>query len=303
MKRTFLLFSLIFLIFFSFTSLLYAQTPIDECEIYLKAQDYQRAISAGQRAVKLYPSNYNAHLCLGVSYRQAGEIDYAINSLKNAEKYAYQKSDLMLIYNQLGLTYYRKGMLDDAFLYYNRALILAKNSGDRDSEAGFLNNIALIFRDKGELDKALSYYEESLKLTINENDKTPTYNNIASIYYQQGNYKKAVEYLRKAMDIDERYGDYHRYAIHELNLGNTYRKMTDFNSAEFYLFDGLKRIQKIGDKYWEGIAYKYLGLLYRDKGDKASARDYSNRALKIFKGIGAQADAQEVELFISQIQW
>jgi tetratricopeptide (TPR) repeat protein len=69
------------------------------------------------------------------------------------------------------------------------------------------------------LDKALGYYEESLRLQTDEKEKAPTYNNIALIYDKKGNYQKAVEYFKKAIEIGERYGDYHGVSSGNLTLG------------------------------------------------------------------------------------
>jgi tetratricopeptide (TPR) repeat protein len=108
------------------------------------------------------------------------------------------------------------------------------------------------------LDKALSYYEESLRLKTDEKEKAPTYNNIALIYDKKGNYQKAVEYLKKAIEIGERYGDYHGVSMWKLNLGNTYRKMKDYEKAEKYILEGLEGVKKVGDKYWEATDINIL---------------------------------------------
>ncbi|MGC8735079.1 MAG: tetratricopeptide repeat protein, partial [bacterium] len=191
------------------TGISYAQKEIDDCNTYIDAGDYQRAIEAGKKVVKLYPKNVAAYLCLGRAYSESGQIDLAIDNLKKAESYAIKDEDLMFIYNFLGITYERKGDLDNALFYHSKSLNLAKKLGDRNQEAFQLNNIAIIFYKKGELDKALEYYEESLRLKTNEKDKATIYNNIALVYVDKGDYKRAIEYLKEAIEIAERYGDYH----------------------------------------------------------------------------------------------
>ncbi|SHK49180.1 Tfp pilus assembly protein PilF [Thermocrinis minervae] len=282
------------LLTFTGLSLSHAQSPVDQCVNYYAAQAYEKAIEEGKKAIKLYPSDLVSYVCLGASYLQVGDYDQAINYLKNAEKYALQKSDFMYIYGLLGLAYDGKGMLDNALFYYNKALMLARDLGNKRAESDYLSNIAMIFRRKGELDNALSYYKESLELKVDEKDRAPIYTNIAVIYLKQGNYQKAIEYFKRAMDIFDRYGNQHEYAITEINLGNAYREIRDFQNAEHYLLDGLKRAQKVGDKYLEGTAYKYLGWLYRDKGNKVAAREYLIKALRVFKEVGASSNVVEV---------
>jgi len=278
----------------AFKNIAYAETPIDACFNFIKAGDYKRAIEAGKSAIKKYPYNAGAYFCLGEAYYKVGELKLAYENMRKAESLTNNKKDLMYIYNWTGLILSSMGYLDDALLYYSRSLSLARDLGDTYMQASVLNNIAAIYYKKGELDKALSYYKESLSLETNEKDKAPTYNNIANIYDKKGDYRKAVEYFQKAIEIVEKYGDYHGASIVKLNLGNTYRKMKGYENAEKYLSEGLEGVKKVGDKYWEAAGYEYLGWLYRDKGDKKTAREYYTRAYNLYKSIGAEGDAQGV---------
>jgi tetratricopeptide (TPR) repeat protein len=289
----------IFLSLFAFKNFAFAQQEVDACYNFYKAGDYKRSIEAGRVAVQRYPNNPHAHYCLGETYRIVGLIKLALEHMKRAESLTSDKKDLMYIYNQIGLIYWRMGYLDDALLYFSRSLSLARDLGDKSMQASVINNIAGIYYRAGELDKALGYFEESLGLTTDEKEKATAYNDIAIIYDKKGNYQKAVEYFQKAVEIGERHGDYHRVSMRKLNLGNTYRKMKDYEKAEKYLLEGLEGVKKVGNKYWEAIGYRNLGLLYRDKGDKKTAKDYLTRAYNLYKSVGAEGDAEEV---LSEIQ-
>ena len=285
-----------------FKNFAFAQPEVHACLTFHYAGDYKRAIEAGRRAVKKYPKNLYAHLCLGISYETVGEFKLALEHMKRAESLSSNKEELMFIYNEIGKIYRSMGYLDDALLYYSRSLSLARGLGDRRVQAGVLNNIAGIYEDIGELDKALSYYEESLRLATDEKEKAPTYNNIAFIYEKKGEYQKAVEYFQKAIEIGERYGDYHRVSQRKLNLGETYRRTKDYEKAEKYILEGLEGVKKVGDKFWEAIGYKYLGWLYRDKGDKKTAKDYLTRAYNLYKSLGAEGEAKDVLSDIQELE-
>jgi tetratricopeptide (TPR) repeat protein len=295
-----LLFIILSLLFFK--NLAFAQPEVDACFNFYGARDYMRAIEAGKRAVQKYPNNPYAHLCLGASYRIVGEFKLALEHLKRAESLTSNKGELMYIYNQIGMIYHTMGYLDDAVLYLSRSLSLARDLGDKSMQATLLNNIAVIYERKGELDKALGYYEESLRLETDEKKKAPTYNNIAIIYNKKGNYQKAVEYFKKAIEISERYGEFHGASMGKLNLGDTYRKIKDYEKAEKYILEGLEGVKKVGDKYSEAYGYYVLGLLYRDKGDKKTAKDYLTRAYNLYKSIGAEGDAKEVLSDIQELE-
>ena len=297
-------FSLLFIILslLVFRNFAFAQPEVDACFTLYQAGDYRRAIEAGKVAVQKYPNNIDAHFCLGASYIAIGEFKLALEHMKKAERLTSDKEYLMDIYNQIGLIYEKMGYLDDALLYYSRSLSLARDLGNKSMQAAVLNNIANIYEKKEELDKALGYYEESLRLKTDEKEKAPTYNNIALTYGKKGDYQKAVEYLQKAIEIGERYGDYHGVSMWKLNLGDTYRRMKDYEKAEKYILEGLEGVKKVGDKYWEATGYGYLGLLYRDKGDKKTAKDYLTRAYNLFKSIGAEEYAEEVLSYIQELE-
>ncbi len=293
---------LVFLSLLAFKNFAFAQPEVDACYNFYQARDYRRAIEAGRVAVQKYPNNIDAHYCLGLSYRMVGEFKLALEHMKRAESLTSNKEALMYIYNQTGIIYEKMGYLNDALLYYSRSLSLARDLGNKSMQVSALNNMAGIYYKKGELDKALGYLEESLWLQTDEKAKATTYNNIATIYDKKGDYQKAVEYLQKAIEIHERYGDYHGASQTKLNLGDTYRKMKDYKKAEKYLLEGLEGVKKVGDKYWEAVAYQYLGWLYKDKGDKKTAKDYLTRAYNLYKSIGAEGDAKEVLSDIRELE-
>jgi tetratricopeptide (TPR) repeat protein len=292
MKKTLSIFFLL-LSLLAFKNIAYAEMPLDACINFIKAGDYKRAIEAGKLAVKKYPKNSRAYYCLGYAYYNVGELKLAYKNLKKAEGLTNNKKDLMYVYNKIGQVLNNMGKLDDALLYYNRSLSLARELGDTYMQASVLNNIAYIFDLKGEPNKAIGYYEESLSLQTNEKDKATTYNNIAVIYYNKGDYQKAVEYYQKAIEIDEKYGNYHGVSQDKLNLGETYRKMKDYENAEKYLSEGLEGVKKVGDKYWEATGWMSSGQLFEDKGDKKTALGCYILAYKLYKSIGAEKDAKD----------
>ncbi len=283
------------------TSLTFAVTDKEACNNFLESGDYARAIESGRRAVKSSQKDIGANFCLGKAYRLSGKLNDALEAFKQAEQFTSNKTDLMYIYNQLGMVVVKKGDSAAALNYYERSLGLARESGEPDMEASLLNNIASVFDSNGQLDKALDYYQQSLSQAKEENSKATTYNNIAIIYNQKGNFTAGIENLQKAFDISVRSGDYHGAAQKLLNLGDTYRQKGDYADAEKTLLDGLERIRKAGDSYWEGIAFKYIGWLYKDTGDRASARKYLQAAAVLLKKLGATGAADDAQSSLDKL--
>jgi tetratricopeptide (TPR) repeat protein len=129
MKKALSIFFLL-LSLLAFKNIAYAETPLDACINFIKAEDYKRAIEAGKLAVKKYPKKPEAYYCLGGAYYNVGEFKLAYENMKKAESLTNNKKALMYIYNKIGLILYSMGYLDDALLYFGRNLSLAKDLGN-----------------------------------------------------------------------------------------------------------------------------------------------------------------------------
>jgi len=88
---------------------------IDKCFNYLKSQNYQLALQAGQNAVRIYPRSAEAHGCLGMTYEKLGDFNLSIKELKTAEKLTNNKADLGAIYSYIGVDYDKLGDLNKLY--------------------------------------------------------------------------------------------------------------------------------------------------------------------------------------------
>jgi len=291
MKKYFLALVLVF----GLVSVTYAN-EIKKCFNYLDSQNYQLALQAGQNAVSIYPLSAEAHKCLGITYTRLGYFNLSIKELKTAEKLTNSKAALEVIYSVIGADYDNLGDSNNALLYYNRELEIARDLNNQEGESNAINNIAGVYEEQGNYNKALEYYNKSLQLTSTSDPSSIaiTYNNIAIVYSAKGDKNKAVEYLKKAIEFAQKAGDYDGTAKYMLNLGNTYIDLKNFSEAQYYLQKGLLMMQKLGNKYWEATGYYYFGKLYLAQNKKASSKDYFTKAYNLFKAIGDSGDAQWV---------
>jgi tetratricopeptide (TPR) repeat protein len=267
---------------------------IEKCINYFKSQNYQLALQAGRNAVMIYPRSAKAHECLGTTYEKLGYFNLSINELKTAEKLTNSKYILGASYLFIGLDYDNIGDSNNALLYYNRCLKIARDLNDQKGESNAINNIAGVYEEQGNYNKALEYYNKSLKLTSDPSSIAITYNNIATIYSGKGDKNKAVEYYKKAIKLDQESGDYYRTAGCMLNLGDTYTDLKNFSEAQRYLQQGLSMMQKLGNKDWEAIGYVSFGKLYLAQNRKDLSKEYFTKAYDLFKAIGNNIYAQAV---------
>jgi tetratricopeptide (TPR) repeat protein len=269
------------------------KTLIDKCWSLIKNKQYQEAIESCKSVIEKYPNNFEAYYYLGLAHYNIGELNLAYEAVKKAEAFASNKTELMHAYSLIGSILHQMDYFNEAFLYYNASLLIAKELNNIKGQASILNNIAGVYRASGELDKALECYQLSLELQSNNIEKSTIYNNMALIYEQKGNYQKAIECLHKAIEIDEEHRDYTHAAVHKLNLAETYRRAKDLEKAEKYLIEAIRQLKTTNNKYWEAMGHLYLGWLYRDKGKIKDSKEYLIKAYILFKSIGANGFMQE----------
>ncbi|MBX0311026.1 MAG: tetratricopeptide repeat protein [Sulfurihydrogenibium sp.] len=284
----------------------YAQQEIDACWKF-QDKDFQKAIEYGKLAVKKYPNNPLAYHCLGIAYTKIGDNKLAYNNLKKAETLTNDKKELMKIDKDIAQTLSFMNRSNDAITYYNKALSLAKELGDTESQIDILLKMSQEYLSpnfgKNGLDKAIAYGEEAVKLEKDEPSKTYAYNLIATAYHKKGDYQKEIETLKKIVDIDKRYKNYGDILTEDVYIGELYTKMKDYTNAEKYLLEAIEYGKK--EKFNEeemANAYKDLGDVYKNKGDKKKAKEYYQRAYDIYNSIGQGDLAEQIQKEINKLK-
>lgn len=285
-----------------FASASFAAAPLEECGNYVKAQDYPRAIQAGRVAVKQVAQSGDAWFCLGLAYEHSGELDLAQKSLLQAERLFSRKGDLFAVYSFLGSISYDKGDLQQALNYHSRSLALARELGDKSTEATALNNIALIFSSRGDLDKEEDYLRQSLAVEPDELKKATKYANLGMSQSARGNHVAALEQLEKAIAISRRKGDYRSAAIVTLNKGVVQIEQGTLDAADATLRDGMQQIRKVGDRNWEATGLVYQGRLALARGANDQAKSFYQQALALARSAGATNTAESCARVLASLQ-
>lgn len=133
--------------------------------------------------------------------------------------YAYGKGVALAT---IGASYSQRGDTDQATAYYNKALSIWKDLGDRDHIARCLNNLATIDSTLGKSLEALERYEEALEIWIKTGNPIGTaacFNNIAILKQDAGDLAGALQGYRKALEEARKVGDSYMQATALDNLG------------------------------------------------------------------------------------
>ena len=202
--------------------------------------------------------------------------------LKNRQVHGVILKNLGIAYRILGET--RKGIE-----YYEQAMKIAREIGDRKGESANLGNLGNAYSDLGEPKKTIEYYEQALKIDREigyRQGEGTALGNLGLAYSHLGEPKKAIDYYEQALKIAREIGDRKGERIWLGNLGTAYKDLGEPKKAIDYYEQALKIAREISDRKREGIWLGNMGNAYNDLGEPKKAIEYYEQALKIAREIG-----------------
>ncbi|MBE3561333.1 MAG: tetratricopeptide repeat protein [Ktedonobacteraceae bacterium] len=205
------------------------------------------------------------------------------------QKWQPAESQAARIYNELGEIYRVLGQVMTARHYFEQALELSRQAGDRHEEGRALNNIGRTYSDTGERRYTLQYCEEALAVCEKTGDvqgKSTALSNIGWAYYDFALMDKALAAFEQALPLYRELED-HGEESRTLNaIGRVYLNLGQVDRALAYHEESLKISREIGDRSAEGWTLNCLGRVYSATGERQKALDYYNQALRIRRGTG-----------------
>ncbi|MBL7910901.1 MAG: tetratricopeptide repeat protein [Bacteroidia bacterium] len=192
-------------------------------------------------------------------------------------------------YTNLGFMHDKQGNVNIAKEYYEKALLLQEETGDRLAIAASLRSIGFVYKNRGEIPNALENFGRSLKISEKIGDKSGmalTLNNIGGIYVHQGDGKQALENFKRALKLNTELNDKKGIAVSLNNLGVICVTINDLQNALKYYEQSLKIQEEIGYKVGVTRAIFNIGRVYQEKGDYIKALENYKRSLEMYKEIG-----------------
>lgn len=201
---------------------------------------------------------------LGVSYRQQGAIDkaleYYINSLKIYELLD-NKEGIATLKNNIATIYSIKKDFGLAIDYLEKSYALFIQLGDKNRIIGSMNNLGNIHSELQLYEKAIRYYSEAYQLSSQAGVKfADPLTNLGNIHFKQGNYQKAVDSYLKALAIEEENNNRLGMLTTLTNLGAAFTKAKQPKPALVYL----KKAESLAN---ELEAFSYLPSILRSHAD------------------------------------
>jgi tetratricopeptide (TPR) repeat protein len=124
--------------------------------------------------------------------------------------------------------------------YYEQALTLVSERGDRAGMARIQNLAGQVYRRLGQMDRAIEYFESSIELSQELEARVQmasAQNNLAYVYRQLGDMDRAITLARKASVAREREHDQLGMAYSYQTIGEIYRDRNELIDAEAQFLD------------------------------------------------------------------
>ncbi|MDT9196700.1 tetratricopeptide repeat protein [Limnospira sp. PMC 1042.18] len=195
------------------------------------------------------------------------------------------------------------GNQTEALNYFNQALPIRREVGDRSGEATTLTNIGLVYNALGNRTEALNYYNQALSMRRDVGDRSgeaTTLNNIGLVYNALGNRTEALNYYNQALPIMQEVGDRPMEANTFNNIGTVYYALGDRTQALDYFNQALaiKREREVADRPGESTTLSNLAAVYRDTNQPDKAITYWEDSLNILLELRGELQKEFRETFL-----
>ena len=189
----------------------------------------------------------------------------------------------------VGSSHLRLAEVAQAIEYFEQALVIAREIGDRRAEGAVLGSLGLANARLGEYEKAVGFYEKQLVISRETSDRHfegNAFGNLGTAYLRLGNIPKAIEHFEQALVIHSEVGNRRGEGNSLGSLGNAYSMLGENRKAIEYYDQGLVISQETGHRQGEANDLGNLGIAYAHLGEHDIAIRHFEQALLIRREIG-----------------
>ena len=193
---------------------------------------------------------------LGKRLREESKFSEAIEIHKNGLKLAESIKDtnnIIHILNQLGTSYRRIGIMDEAALYHYKALSYSDVYGDLESKKTLKNRVTSL-------------------------------NGIGNAMKVMGNDAAADSIFRQALEGERKLDSKLGMAINYANLGTLFERKKQFDSAMVYYGESMRLNSEVKSKLGVSLCHTHFGQVYEKRQMIDSAIVQYNLAYDVIKG-------------------
>lgn len=165
---------------------------------------------------------------------------------------------------------------------------LLEKMQNKKEKANILKELGTISYFLSEPRKAIEFYEQALKIAQEIGDRMVEGADLAGLgnaYFDLGEPRKAIEFHEQALKISSEIGDRRGEGNHLGNLGVAYSHLGEPRKAIEFYEQALAIAKEIGDRRNEGVSLGNQGIAYMNLGEPRKAIEFYKQALKILEDI------------------
>ncbi|MEU6153092.1 BTAD domain-containing putative transcriptional regulator [Actinosynnema sp. NPDC047251] len=204
----------------------------------------------------------------------------------------------------LGYANGQLGQLDDGLEHVNRALALARQTGDQMVEAIAENSLSILVEWTGDLAGAMRHAQRSHELLRRQgNDvfEAQSLGQVGWLAARLGDHETALDACRTAVEVFRAQGDRDSQAIATSALGYVARATGRLDDARALYQEACDLLREVGNVRREAKAVEMFAELLVEIGDHAAARATWERAHSLFRAQHRVADVERVEAHLEAL--
>lgn len=175
---------------------------------------------------------------------------------------------------------------DEAPPFLQEQREIARQLGDKESEAEALVNLAQIERARGERAKALSLLEQARALDTLPATRANVLQKLGSVFVSDGRAQEGMLNLRRALELFQQLGDRHGQADADKDLGDALSFLGDKEAALATYEQALTLFTEVEDKLGQANTLKAIGDVLSLRKQTDAARANYEQALTLYRQIG-----------------
>lgn len=250
----------------------------------------------------------DARLLMGTSLLQQGAYEAAAQHFQQALELAEAAHLVALKPNclsGLGNVYLHRGTdYAGAADYFEQALAIYRQLGDRIGEARTCNNLGTVAFRRSFMPSALEWFEQSRNIFRDIGDRRAEKNvtvNLGIIISMMGDYEKARQLFKDAIVVCREINERRGLAQAHQNLGNVEQYQGNYAEAQRQYEAALTLYHAIGDKHSQAMITNNLGLICRQQGIYDQAEAYYLEAQRGFREVEAEQGLADVPFGLAMI--
>lgn len=246
-------------------------------------RDYETPIKAYTELVSLSPDDPQVYLDLGRAYEKNDQIkeasQYYVEATTRAPRYG-------TAYLRVGILYARQVDQASASAAFDRAETIYQAEGNFEGQAEVSFQRGFLFNQLGKGRDAREHLQRALELartTGNDYQYIKTLLKLGDIELDAGNIEAARKYMQDGVASAQAKGIDNLLKRGLIDIGNTYLVASDYPEAEKYYRQSLDLAQKQKDERNAARALLSLASLAERRGNADEAIGYFNQAVPFYQ--------------------